>query len=226
MSDTKHEMRVAVDCVIFGYRDKNMQILLIQRGIDPFKGCWALPGGFVLPHESLEDAAKRELQEETGMESVFMEQLYSFGAVNRDPRTRVISIVYYALIPLIGDPKASSDAAHAQWVPIEDMPDLAFDHAKIVEMALNRVRGKVRYQPVGFELLPKKFTLTQLQRLYETILGRPLDKRNFRKKLQKLDILIQTDEREVGVSHRAAYFWRFDKDKYENKVKNGFHFEL
>lgn len=226
MHEAETKIRIAVDCVIFGYRDKNLQILLIKRGIEPYKGHWALPGGFVLADESLEEAAKRELREETGMTDVFMEQLYSFGQVDRDPRYRVVSVVYYALIPLIGTPKGASDAASASWVPFDEVPSLAFDHADIVDMALNRVRGKVRYQPVGFELLPEKFTLSQLQRLYETLLGRPIDKRNFRKKLTKLDILICTDEQETDVSHRAAYYWKFDKEKYAQKVQSGFHFEL
>jgi 8-oxo-dGTP diphosphatase len=175
---------LTVDCVVFGLDEEDLKVLLIQRDLEPFKGRWALPGGFVQPEENLEDAARRELQEETGLERVFLEQLYTFGDVGRDPRGRVVSVVYYGLVKL-GDHRvrAATDAREASWFSVWDTPSLAFDHDRILQAALARLKGKVRYQPLGFELLPPKFTLTQLQRVYEKILERPLDKRNFRKKL-------------------------------------------
>lgn len=218
---------LTVDCVVFGLDEGDLKVLLIQRGIEPFEGKWALPGGFVSPEESLEDAAKRELKEETGVEDVFLEQLYTVGDVNRDPRERVITVAYYALVNLQDfDVHASTDASNAAWFEIDDLPELAFDHNMILQKALDRLRGKIRYEPIGFELLPKKFTLTQLQQLYEKILGEKLDKRNFRKKLQKMGILIALDEIQKDVAHRAARFYSFDEVQYEKKKEKGFHFEM
>lgn len=218
---------LTVDCVVFGLDEGDLKVLLIQRGIEPFEGKWALPGGFVSPEESLEAAAKRELKEETGVEDVFLEQLYTVGDVDRDPRERVITVAYYALVNLQDfDVHASTDASNAAWFEIDDLPELAFDHNMILQMALDRLRGKIRYEPIGFELLPEKFTLTQLQQLYEKILGEKLDKRNFRKKLQKMGILIALDEIQKDVAHRAARYYSFDEEQYEKKKEKGFHFEM
>lgn len=218
---------VTVDCVVFGFDESDLKILLIQRALDPFKGHWALPGGFVQMRESLDTAALRELREETGLSSVFLEQLYTFGDPHRDPRGPTISVAYYALVTLAGRKlTAATDAANAAWFSASDLPSLAFDHHKIVETAIQRLKGKVRYQPLGFELLPEKFTLSQLQHLYESILERELDKRNFRKKILGMDILKETDEIEQDVSHRAARLYRFDEQKYKKLVKKGFNFEL
>ncbi len=218
---------VAVDCVVFGYDEGELQLLLIQRGIEPFEGKWALPGGFVRKDESLEEAALRELQEETGVTKLYLEQLYSFGAIDRDPRQRVISVAYFALVKLSDySVKGASDAKDAAWFSVSDLPDLAFDHNEIAATALERLKGKIRYQPVGFELLPEKFTLTQLQRLYETILERTLDKRNFRKKIQKMDILMDLEEVQQDVAHRAARLFSFHKENYDERSKAGFHFEI
>ena len=180
---------VTVDTAIFTIRGAELQVLLVRRAIAPFKGRWAIPGGFVLANESLEGAARRELHEETGLEDVFLEQLYTFGDVRRDPRGRVITVAYYALVsPDRAPPLAGSDAADAQWWPARDTPaPLAFDHDRILEIALERLCGKLNYTAIGFELLPKKFTLSQLQRVHEAILGEPLDKRNFRKRIEALD---------------------------------------
>src|SRR5437016_9436748 len=175
---------LTVDCVVFGYDAGELKVLLIQRGLEPFKGKWAFPGGFVRVDETLDDAARRELAEEAGLKDVFLEQLYSFGDLDRDPRERVVSVAYYALVKLSDHrAKAATDAANAEWFPVSELPKLAFDHADIVATALARLKGKVRYQPIGFELLPALFTLSQLQHLYEAILEAPLDKRNFRKKV-------------------------------------------
>src|SRR5688572_2763996 len=218
---------LTVDCVVFGFDEGELKVLLIERGLEPFKGQWAFPGGFVRVDESLEAAARRELVEETGLTNVFLEQLYTFGAVNRDPRERVVSVAYYALVKLSDHrAKAATDAANAEWFPISKVPKLAFDHAEILATALERLKGKVRYQPIGFELLPPKFTLSQLQNLYEAVLGTDLDKRNFRKKVLGFGLLVPLKETQMVGRHRPAQLFRFDADKYEKLNKRGFNFEL
>jgi 8-oxo-dGTP diphosphatase len=218
---------LTVDCVIFGLDEACLKVLLIKRGIEPFRGRWALPGGFVHLDETLDDAARRELREETGLQRVFLEQLYTFGQLNRDPRERVVTVAYFALVNLHDHRlKASTDAENAAWFDAADLPRLAFDHESIIQTALARLKGKVRYCPIGFELLPRKFTLSQLQRLYETILERPLDKRNFRKKVLQLDMLEELDEVETDVAHRAARLYRFNEAKYAKSTKQGFNFEI
>lgn len=219
---------LTVDCVVFGLDEQiDLKVLLIQRQIPPFPHQWALPGGFVQMDESLEEAARRELQEETGVQGIFLEQLYTFGDLGRDPRDRIISVAYYALINLIDHPlQASTDAEDAAWYSIGNLPSLAFDHSQILKQAIQRLQGKVRYEPIGFELLPQKFTLTQIQQLYETILDHSLDKRNFRKKLLKMDLLIPLNERQTGVAHRAARLYQFDQSKYKLLKQQGFNFEV
>lgn len=218
---------LTVDGVVFGFDAGELKVLLIQRALEPFKGKWALPGGFVHVDETLDDAARRELAEETGLENVFLEQLYTFGTVKRDPRERVVSVAYYALVKLSDHKaKAATDAAEAKWFPVSQLPKLAFDHADIVAVALARLQGKVRYQPIGFELLPPKFTLSDLQHLYEAILGAELDKRNFRKKVLGFGLLVPLNETQMGGRHRPAQLFRFDADKYEKLKKRGFNFEL
>lgn len=212
---------VTVDCIIFGLDESHkLKVLLIQRGHDPYKDFWALPGGFVDMEEPLRNAALRELKEETGVEDVFMEQLYTFGSPDRDPRGRVISVAYYALVNLHKHPvKAASDARNVKWFEIEQLPKLAFDHEQIMGIAINRLRAKVRYEPIGFELLPEEFTLAQLQNLYETILGvDKLNKRNFRTKILKMGILKEVGIQR-GVSHRPARLYSFDKEQYEELFK-------
>lgn len=219
---------LAVDCVVFGLDEEDLKVLLIQRDLDPFRGQWALPGGFVRVAETVDDAARRELEEEAGLRRVYLEQLYTFGApLDRDPRERVVSVAYYALVKLSDHRvRAATDARDAAWFAMNKLPALAFDHGAIVEKALERLRGKVRYVPVGFELLPPKFTLTQLQRMYEKILERPLDKRNFRKKALATGLLVELDELEQGMAHRAARLYRFDRKEYERLCREGFSFEL
>jgi 8-oxo-dGTP diphosphatase len=218
---------VTVDGVIFGYDDADLKVLLIQRGGPPFRGRWALPGGFVQINESLEDAIRRELEEETGITRLYLEQLYSFGAPKRDPRERVISVAYYALVKLADyTVRAASDARTVAWHAVADLPSLAFDHTEIVDVALRRLKGKIRYEPIGFELLPAKFPLSALQRLYETILEQPLDKRNFRKKILGMGLLTDTREIQREVAHRAARLFRFDESVYRRLKKAGFNFEL
>ena len=199
---------VAVDLVIFTVRDGSLQVLLIERGVPPYKGQWALPGGFVLERETLEEAARRELQEETGLEDVYLEQLYTFGDPDRDPRGRTIAVAYYALTPP-APLRASTDAATAAWHPAARPPKLAFDHAKILRTGLERLRAKLGYSTVGFELLPRQFTLTELQALYEAILERPLDKRNFRKKILSLGLLKSEGQKRAAGAHRPARLYSF-----------------
>jgi 8-oxo-dGTP diphosphatase len=219
---------LAVDCVVFGLGDRDaLEVMLIKRKLPPFMGEWALPGGFVRVGESLDESARRELREETGIADVFLEQLYTFGDVERHPGDRVVTVAYYALVNLGEYPiQASTDASEAVWFSTSNLPPLAFDHGKIVETAINRLQGKVRYEPIGFELLTKKFTLTQLQKLYETVLGKSLDKRNFRKKILKLDLLVELDETQTDVAHRAARLYQFDALKYEKLKEKGFNFEV
>lgn len=218
---------VTVDCVVFGLDDADLKVLLIERDREPFAGRWALPGGFVEPDETLEQAALRELAEETGVSRVYLEQLYSFGDPGRDPRDRVITVAYYALVRRLDHaPRAASDARAVGWFPASRCPPLAFDHREIVAMARQRLQAKVRWQPVGFELLPRKFTLSQIQRVYEAVLERPLDKRNFRKKLLGTGVLSELQEVQRDVAHRAARLYQFDEKKYRRLIKQGFHFEV
>ena len=218
---------VTVDGVVFGYDEADLKVLLIQRDLAPYRGKWALPGGFVGINESLEAAVRRELEEETGIAELYVEQLYTFGESKRDPRERVISVAYYALVKLADHAvRAASDARNVAWFPVADLPALAFDHEEILEVALRRLKGKIRYEPVGFELLPEKFPLSELQRLYETLLEQPLDKRNFRKKILAMGLLADTEEIQQDVAHRAARLYRFDEAAYRRLKKDGFNFEL
>jgi 8-oxo-dGTP diphosphatase len=218
---------LTVDCVVFGLDESELRVMLIERDLEPFAGKWALPGGFVRVDETVEEAARRELQEETGLDKIYLEQLYTFGDLDRDPRERVITVAWYALVRLSEHRvKAATDARNAAWFGLHDLPALAFDHDRILETAYERLQNKIRYQPIGFELLPRKFTLTQLQSLYEIILDRRLDKRNFRKKILSMDILQELDEVETDVSHRAARLYKFNKQRYQQMVKSGGNFEI
>jgi 8-oxo-dGTP diphosphatase len=216
---------VTVDLVVFTVRDATLQALLIERGVPPFQGRWALPGGFIREHESLDEAALRELREETGVRNLYLEQLYTFGDPGRDPRGRVVTVTYYALIASDKAPLApGSDASAARWWPVEKHPPLAFDHGRILTYAVERLRNKLEYTTVGFQLLPKKFTLTQLQRVYEAILGRALDKRNFRRKMELLDILTPMDEWAREGASRPAQLYTFSAKRFEKLKDKGILF--
>jgi 8-oxo-dGTP diphosphatase len=211
----KPQALVTVDVVIFTVRDDTLQVLLVQRGSAPFKDRWALPGGFIHPDEGLEQAALRELEEETGVREVYLEQLYTFGDPQRDPRGRVITVAYYALIASDRQTLAAgTDAAATRWWPAGSPPPLAFDHREILEYAIERLRNKLEYTTVGFQLLPSRFTLTQLQRIYEAILGRALDKRNFRRKMELLDILTPLEEWVQEGPSRPAQLFRFSARRF------------
>ena len=184
---------VTTDCVIFGFNGEQLQVLLIERGIEPYKGKWAFPGGFLKMDETAEEGALRELKEETGLETAYVQQFHTFSEPSRDPRERVITIAYYALVK-IQEVKGGDDAASARWFPLNDIPSLAFDHDYMLRMATQRLREEIHFQPIGFELLPEKFTIKELQSLYEAILGISFDRRNFAKKMLHLGILIELDE--------------------------------
>lgn len=218
---------VTVDAVVFGYDEGELRVLLIERGEEPFRGAWALPGGFIEVDEDLGDAAKRELEEETGIQPLVLEQLGAFGTPGRDPRGHTVTVAFVALVKL-GEHsvRAATDAADARWFPANDPPELAFDHAAILDAGRHHMIEAVRTRPVGFDLLPKQFTQTQLQNLVESVLGEELDKRNFRKKLQTLDLLVPTGEFESGVARRAAQLYRFDAARYNRLRKDGFQFRL
>lgn len=220
MSDAK----VTVDVVMFTIRDERLQVLLVRRGIPPFAGQWAIPGGFVLEGESLDAAAARELQEETGVRDVYLEQLYTFGDPGRDPRGRVVTVAYFALIRSDQELAAGTDAAEARWWPADAPPPLAFDHDRILAYAIERLRNKLEYTTVGFQLLPERFTLGALQAVYEAVLGRPLDKRNFRRKLELLDILVPLAEHRTAGRARPARLYRLATDRFEKLRDKGILF--
>jgi 8-oxo-dGTP diphosphatase len=219
---------VAVDCIIFGYDilEKEIKLLLFKRIVEPAKGRWSLAGGFVNPDESLDDAASRILCKLTGLESVYMKQSYSYGEVDRDPGARVISVAYFALIPIRDINKEIAEQNGVSWRSLSRLPDLIFDHPLMVKRALTELQNQVKIRPVGFELLPEKFTLVQLQDLYEAIYQRKVDKRNFRKKILSMGILEKMDEKERETSKKGAYYYKFNEDTYKKLRQNGFYFNL
>ena len=216
---------VTTDCVIFGYDGKELKVLLIERGIEPFKGCWAFPGGFLNMDEDALAGARRELKEETGLEDAFIEQFHTFSEPGRDPRGRVITIAHYALVK-IQEVEGGDDAAQARWFPIGEVPPLAFDHDRILRMAMSRLKEKIHFEPVGFELLQDVFTMPQLQNLYESILEVHFDRRNFASKMLKLGILEDTGDRPAGASSRIPVSYRFNKEKYNELKAKGFRLEF
>lgn len=230
MSGSSSDIKVAVDAIVFGYsKQEGVSILLIQRKYPPFKNAWAIPGGFLLAEETLEEAVRRELREETGIEVNYLEQLYTFGAPDRDPRQRVISIAYVALVKSsqFQQLKASTDAENAQWFNFRELPPLAFDHKKILDIAIERIRTKIRYQPIGFELLDKKFPFADLEKLYIALLGRDIDRRNFSKKMLALGILDETNEyAKPEGKGRPSKMYQFNKKRYQQLEREGIHFEI
>ena len=221
---------IAVDAIVFGYqKDQGVSILLIKRKYAPFKGKWAIPGGFVEDKESLESAVERELKEETGVKIDYLEQLYTFGKPNRDPRNRTIAIAYFGIVNAGKFQKlqASTDAEDAEWFNIKNLPALAFDHRQILTVAIERLRSKITYEPIGFELLDRKFAFSELEDLYSTLLDRPIDRRNFKKKVIKLDILEELDEKAPrSGAGRPGNLFQFNKNAYDRLKNDGMHFEI
>lgn len=215
---------VATDCIIFGFDGKELKVLLIKRDFEPEKGQWSLMGGFVKKNESVDDGAIRILQQLTGLRDIYMEQLYCFGSIDRDTAGRVVSVAYFALINVANYSNQLHDDHEAHWFPLRDMPPLVFDHKQMVLKAKHKLREKVANHPIGFELLPQKFTLPQLQSLYEAIYEAPVDKRNFAKKILSLGILNKLDEKEKHTSRKGAFYYVFDREKYEKLQINGVKF--
>lgn len=218
---------LSIDCLIFGFKKSELDILLVQHAEGISKGRWALPGGWIKYNESSDDAAARILRDLTGVSKIYLEQLRVFGKVDRYPTNRVITIAYYALVkPENYTLDPGSTASAVKWFKIGDVPELPYDHKDILTSGLNHLKHKVRHEPIGFNLLPKKFTLLQLQELYEAILEKKLDKPNFRRKLMKMNLLDPCEEKQTDVSHRAASLYRFDKKIYDRLTEKGFTFEL
>lgn len=224
------DIQLTVDAVVFGYaKTEGISVLLVRRKYEPFKDTWALPGGFVREHESLEQAVTRELSEETGITLNYLEQLYTFGEPGRDPRQRIVTVAYFGLInsSLYKELNAGTDAGEANWFNINALPPLAFDHKSILKIATERLRAKIRYQPVGFELLDKKFSFADLEKLYTALLGRDIDRRNFRKKILSFDFLEKLPELTKPEGQgRPSNMFRFNKKRYDQLVKEGFFFEI
>jgi len=222
------KLLVAVDAIIFGFNENEheLKLLLLKRQFPPEKGRWSLMGGFVAPEENLDNAAHRIVSQLTGLDNVYMEQLFTFGDVNRDTGGRIISIAYFSLIK-INDHDSELVKKHgASWISVSKVPDLIFDHPEMVKRALRKLRIRARTQPIGFELLPKKFTIPQLQRLYEAIYQKPFDKRNFRRKLLAMGLLEKLNEKEKETSKKGAFYYQFNQKKYEELLEKGFNFDL
>lgn len=210
---------VTTDCIVFGFDGETLNLLLINRGIEPFKGCWALPGGFMKMDETAEQGALRELQEETGVKDIYIEQLQAFSTVDRDPRERVMTIAFLAFVRQEKyEVIAGDDAAKAQWFPINELPELAFDHKEIITVALEKLRWKITYEPLAFRLLNKNFTITQLQTVYEVVFGKKFDRRNFYKKMTTLGYLIPTDQ-QLRNNGRPSTLYTFDEKKYREVME-------
>lgn len=221
------QFALSVDCVIFGFHADSLKVLVIERGAEPHKGKKALPGDLVYPTEDMDEAASRVLKDLTGLKDVYMTQSHSYGQVDRHPIGRVITVGYYSLISVDRyQPLASSWADNVNWVDVNELPELAFDHLKIIEDSLAMLRERVRLQPIGFELLPKEFTLGQMQKLYEALLNTEFDKANFRKRILSMKLLKDTNKMQKAVSHRPARLFSFDKQAYKSLIERGFSFEL
>lgn len=216
---------VTTDCVIFGFDGVSIKVLLIQRGIEPYKGDWAFPGGFMKIDETAEESAMRELEEETGLKDANVEQFYTFSDVDRDPRERVITIAYYALVKM-AEVKSGDDAAKAHWFSYNEIPSLAFDHDRILRKAISTLKERICFKPIGFELLPDVFTMGELQNLYEAILEVKFDRRNFYNKMLKLGLLIEAEKRPANTPSRIPVKYRFNNKKYTELKQKGFRLEF
>jgi len=217
---------LAVDCIIFGFDNEGLKILLIKRDFEPEKGKWSLMGGFLKSDEVLDNAAIRILNTYTGLHDIYMEQLHAYSEIDRDPVDRTISVSYYALINIENHNAELIKNYHAQWFSVADAPNLIFDHNEMVKHAIKRLRYRTSIKPIGFELLPEKFTMRQLLELYEAILSKELDKRNFISKINSLEILNKLDEKDMQSSRKGSYLYTFNKEKYEEKLLNDFVLNL
>lgn len=217
----------SVDCVIFGFKDEKIKVLLIKRNNEPQKGLMALPGDFLDEEVGIYDSAKNTLKEITNLEDIYLEQIKAFGETHRYPNKRVITISYYALINIENyEPLAGYTAEKLEWCDIDELPELAFDHKHIISIAHKRLKRRVRTEPIGFNLLPEEFSLTNLQLLYEAILQTELNKRNFRTKINQMKLLIDTGKKQENVAHKPAKLYRFDENIYEQLKEDGFYFNL
>ena len=223
---TADKVLLAVDCIIFGFDNEGLKILLIKRDFEPEKGKWSLIGGFLKKEEVLDSAAIRILESYTGLQDIYMEQLHAYSDIDRDPVERTISVAYYALINIENHDAEMIENYQAQWFNVADAPKLIFDHDSMVRHAIRRLRYRTSTKPVGFELLPEKFTMRQLLELYEAILDKELDKRNFISKINSLDILVKLDEKNMQSSRKGSYLYMFDKEKYDAKSLNDFVLNL
>lgn len=219
---------LAVDSIIFGFNENDLELklLILKRNFEPAEGDWSLIGGFVNPTESIDTAAQRIVLQHTGLENVYMEQLYTFGEHDRDPGGRIVSVAYFSLIKIKEYDEKLAKEKGAYWIPLSELPDLVFDHSNMVQKALRKLKIRARTQPIGFELLPEKFTIPQLQRLYEAIYQSPFDKRNFRRKLLSMGLLEKLDEKEKETSKKGAFYYQFNKEKYKELLQRGFNFEM
>lgn len=222
----EQQILVAVDCIIFGFDSKNLKLLLFRRKVEPLKGSWSLIGAFIKNDSSVLDGAKQVLFECTGLEDVYLEELKTYGNVDRDPGERVISIAHYSLIRINDFELEHVEKFDAKWFNLVEIPDLILDHRQMVEDAILKLKHKARHQPIGFNLLPKYFTIPELQTLYESIYQRELDPRNFRKKLLSLDILNKTTKKDKSGSKKGAFLYSFNKEKFDTLIAKGYNFEI
>ena len=224
--NTQQNILVAVDCIIFGFTANKLKLLLFKRKVAPLKGSWSLIGAFIKNNQSIDDGAKQILFETTGLQNIFLKQLKTYGAEDRDDAERVISIAYYSLTNITEFELKSVEKYDAQWFDLEEIPPLIFDHNEMVKDAINTIKIRAKHQPIGFNLLPKLFTIPELQALYEAIYQRNLDARNFRKKILSLDILTKTEKKDKSASKKGAFLYRFNKEKFEILIKKGLNFEV
>lgn len=222
----KDKVMLAVDCIIFGFDADDLKVLLIKRDFEPEQGKWSLIGGFLKKEETLDQSGARILNRLTGLDNIFMEQLHAFSEVDRDPAERTISVAYYALIDIARHNEELIQKFSAKWFKLSDAPELIFDHNIMINRAIARLRRRAKTKPIGFELLPKKFTMRQMQKLYESILDKKLDKRNFINKVNSLGVLVKLDEKDYSVSRKGAFLYKFDQEKYDHNLENGIHFKI
>ncbi|MEB8345168.1 NUDIX domain-containing protein [Flavobacteriaceae bacterium KMM 6898] len=222
----EQQILVAVDCIIFGFDSKNLKLLLFRRKVEPLKGSWSLIGAFIRNDISVLDGAKQILMECTGLEDVYLEELKTYGAVNRDPGERVLSIAHYSLIRINDFELEHVEKFDAKWFNLDEIPELILDHRQMVEDAIVKLKNKARHQPIGFNLLPEYFTIPELQTLYESIYQRELDPRNFRKKILSLDILTKTAQKDKSGSKKGAFLYSFNKEKFDTLIASGYNFEI